>query len=306
MNASATSKQLQAGRMWVEGETIGNNFDFIWSHGAGQMFMQKFGPNQINQLFNFKGWRIAPLTTVESAAWEDLGGWSTDWLPPMVVCAVNNGDGGAKQYTGGGHWNEVEPTKPTARMVNLKCSINGQQMAAEQTYSAPADTATFSWQVELLAYNTLTLERYVGRQHFVVHVRPGSWEVLYEFEALEDVVVEIENGPQTGVYSAFPEWVHYIGDNRGPLLVTDEASVSAQPKSTAPDVFAAVCFHPTRGFCASWMDRTYEAGGGRYVTPTLPFARRNSNSWKFYQAAISGIHTTFLAGQGISGAAATQ
>lgn len=299
-NASATSKQLQAGRMWVEGETTGNNFDFIWSHGANHMFMQKFGPNQVNQLFNFKGWRIAPLATVESAAWEDLGGWSTDWLPPLTLRAVNNGDGGKVQYTGGGHWDETEPTQttPTARMVNLKCSINGQEMAEGQTYSGPADYATFSWQVEVFAYNTMTLGRYVGRQHFVVHVRPGAWEVLYAFEALEDVVVEIDNGPQMGVYSAFPEWVHYIGDDRGPLLATDPAAMLAQPSNVAPDVFAAVCFHPARGFCASWMDRSYEAGDGRYVSPTLPFARKNSGSWKFYQAAISGKHTAFQAGQG--------
>lgn len=297
---AVASKQLQAGRMWVEGETTGNNFDFVWSHGSSQMFMLKFGPNQVNQLFNFKGWKIAPLTNVGAAAWEDLGGWNTDWFPPMTIQAVNNGDGGKGQYTGGGHWDESDPTEqtPTAKMANLKCSVNGQMMPAGQVYSGPASEATFTWTVDLMAYNTLTVKRYVGRQHFTLHVKPGSAELMVEFEALEDVIAQIDNGPQMGVYTAFPEWVHYLGDNRGPLLQSNPDSVSAQNKTLAPEVFAAVCYHPTRGFCASWLDRTYEAGDGRYVSPTLPFARRNSGSWKFYQAVISGVHTTFQPGQG--------
>jgi len=100
------------------------------------------------------------------------------------------------------------------------------------------------------------------------------------------------------VYGAYPDWVHYIGDNRGPLLADNPDAVSAQSKTDAPNVFALVCKHPTNGFCASWLDRNYEAGDGRYVSPTLPYARKNSASWKFYQAVISGVHTTFLAGQG--------
>lgn len=291
-------RQLQAGSMWVDGGTTANDFDFVWSHGADQMFMLKMGPNQINQLFNFKGWYISPLAPLDSAVWQILSGSDTDWFPPMVVEAVNNGDGGAPQFTGGGHWNEVVLELPTARMVNFKASINGQEMAPGQVYSGPADVATFSWQCELQAFNTMTLNRYVMRQHFVAHVTAGSIEVIYETEALEAVTVRTEHGPQMGVYNAFPDWVHYVGDNRGMMLADDPRTVAAQSKTAAPEVFAVVCGHATRGFCASWLDRNYEAGDGRYVLPNSPFARRNAGGWKFYQAVISGVPTTFQAGEG--------
>lgn len=298
-NASATTKQLQAGRMWVEGSTATNLFSFIWSHGASQMYRVTWGPNQINQLFNFVAQDIAPLSNISTAAWTPLQGGGTDWLPPLVVEALNDGDGAEVAYTGGGHPSEgVTPGLPTARMINFKSSINGQEMGEGQAYSGPADVAIFTWQVEIFGFNTVTLSRYVVRQYFTLHVRAGAVEALCEVLALEDIKIRIDNGPQMGVYGAYPDWVHYIGDNRGPLLASDPAAVAAQSKTDAPNVFALVCRHPTNGFCASWLDRNYEAGDGRYVSPTLPFARKNTGSWKFYQAVISGVHTTFLAGQG--------
>jgi len=295
--ATAT-KQLQAGRMWVEGSTTTDMFSFIWSHGASQMYRVTWGPNQINQLFNFVSQDIAPLSNVSSAAWTALQGGGTDWLPPLVVEALNNGDGADVAYTGGGHASEgATPGLPTARMINFKASINGQEMGAAQTYSGPADVATFTWQVEIFGFNTVTLNRYVVRQYYTLHVKPGAVEALCEILALEDIKIRIDNGPQMGVYGAYPDWVHYIGDNRGPLLADNPDAVAAQSKTDAPNVFALVCKHPTNGFCASWLDRNYEAGDGRYVSPTLPYARKNTASWKFYQAVISGVHTTFLAGQ---------
>lgn len=295
---ASTAKQLQAGRMWVEGETTGNIFSFTWSHGASQMYRVTWGPNQINQLFNFISQEIAPLTNISTAAWTLLQGGGTDWLPPLTVEAINNGDGADTEYTGGGHASVgANPGLPTARMINFKASVNGQEMGAAQTFSGPADTATFTWEVEIYAYNTVTLNRYVVRQYFTLHVRAGSVEAICEPVALEDIRIKIDNGPQMGVYGAYPDWVHYIGDNRGPLLASDPAAVSAQSKTVAPDVFALVCSHPTNGFCASWLDRNYEAGDGRYLLPTAPFARKNTASWKFYQAVVNGNYAVLAPGQ---------
>lgn len=253
-----------------------------------------FGKNGYNNLPNVK--KIERATTSKPHVWVVVSETATDYLPPMVVRAVNDGDGVTSLYYTGGNHGASGSTggAQTARNMLYKIKIDGQDAAYQK--SGYATSINLHIVNELMAYNTITLSRYVIRQSFNVTLKAGQIIVNSDVKALEPVEITTENGLQL-----------YTGGYQGTMLmlggqtvnrVAFSTDVSSGKKYLQPNAFATVLIN---GFdqIAMWMDRTYEAGDGRYVgTSTALIRSGNGTNTKFYNAIVSNSPTTLAKGEG--------
>ena len=260
----------------------------------GYIYRVTFGKNGYNNLPNVK--KIERATTTKPHVWVVISETDTDYLPPMVVRAVNDGDSVTSlYYTGGNHGASGSAGgAQTARNMLYKIKIDGQDAAYQK--SGYATSITLHIVNELMAYNTITLSRYVIRQSFNVTLKAGQIIVNSDVKALEPVEITTENGLQL-----------YTGGYQGTMLmlggktvdrVAFSTDVSSGKKYLQPNAFATVLIN---GFdqIAMWMDRAYEAGDGRYVgTSTALIRSGNGTNTKFYNAIVSNSPTTLEKGEG--------
>lgn len=277
-----------------------NMMSFVWRSGDF-LYRLRFGPNGANSLPNVRGIEYAPLAPIQEAAWTIINEAGTDWLPPMVVRAVNNGDSHRMIYTGGNHGADgTSAGGSTARCVLFQWYLDGEPVEMGRIYTGSVQKATAVIVNELMAYNTTgTVDpvafpaRYVLRQTFVVDFVPGSIEVLAHVEALEDIEVKTDNGPQM-VSVGFQGEQVFVGSGitRGAFDATQDSG----PSSNTPNCWALV-LSSEAGQQVSWVDRSYEAGDGRYVSPTAPFIRGGGGTnTKMYQAIVAAKTIPFTTG----------
>ena len=283
-------------------DSVGN-MSLIWQSGS-YLYRLRFGPNGYNNLPNIEGIDRAPLGDRSSAAWVQINTAGTDWLPPMVVQAVNNGDGKGSIYTGGNHGADGGAGGGnTARNILYRIYADGQPMQMGSNFNGDAKKISAVIVNELMAYNTTgTIDpvnfpaRYVLRQTFSVDIYPGSMEVRTEVRAYEDIVVKTDNGPQM-VTVGFQESLLYVGGQYENRLAFD-ATTNSGSFASYPDCWALVLQNSTNGQQVSWMDRKYEAGDGRYIGGTAAAIRGGgATNTKFYHAVVASYSHNMAAGQ---------
>jgi len=273
------------------------NMKLIWQSGD-YLYRLRFGPNGYNNLPNIEGVDYAPLGDRETAVFTQINSAGTDWLPPMVVQAVNNGDGHGSVYTGGNHGaNGGSGGGQTARNILYQIFADGQPRSLENSFAGDAKKITAVIVNELMAYNTTgTVDaqafpaRYVLRQSMVVEIHPGGVEVQTEVRAYEDIIVTIDNGVQM-VTGGFQETMLYVGGQYENRRAFDSTTNSGSAASY-PDCWALV-LQSAAGQQVSWMDREFEAGDGRYVGGTAAFIRGGgATNTKFYHTVIASYNHT--------------
>lgn len=279
-----------------------NMMALVWRSGSF-LYRLRFGPNGANNLPNVRGIEYAPLASVQEAEWTLVNAASTDWLPPMVLRAVNNGDSHRAVYTGGNHGADgTSGGGSTARCVLFQWYLDGEPFEMGRAHSGDVQRVTAVIVNELMAFNTTgTVDpvafpaRYVLRQTFVVDFVPGSIEVLAHIEALEDVEILTDNGPQM-VSVGFQGEQVFVGSGIGRGAF--DATQNSGPSSDAPDCWALV-LSSGAGQQVSWVDRSYEAGDGRYVSPTAAFIRGGgAGNTKMYHAIVASKTVPLAAGNG--------
>lgn len=293
-NPSATSNTVTG--LNVSGTAATKNFSFVFPHGETEMMRVKLGANGFNGLFNLKSTELAPVGDPGSAAWTPVNSYATDWFPPMVVQAVNNGDGQGSLYTGGNHGSNGDASgSQTAHMIEWRCEIDGKPLAADEVIDGYCDRVTFRWVNELCAYNTISAQRYVLRQTLVAHVHAGDIETFCDVTALEPIIVKTDNGPQM-VTTGYQETCHFFGGIQQARIAFADALNSGQ-KSLAPNAWADVCGSAANGYQISWMNRSYGIGDGRYVGGTAGYMRQGgSGNTKHYHAAVASYSLNMVAG----------
>ncbi len=273
------------------------NMKLIWQSGD-YLYRLRFGPNGYNNLPNIEGVDYAPLGDRETAVFTQINSAGTDWLPPMVVQAVNNGDGHGSVYTGGNHGADGgSGGGQTARNILYQIFADGQPRSLENSFAGDAKKITAVIVNELMAYNTTgTVDaqafpaRYVLRQSMVVEIHPGGVEVKTEVRAYEDIIVKTDNGVQM-VTGGFQETMLYVGGQYENRMAFDSTTNSGSAASY-PDCWALV-LQSAAGQQVSWMDRKFEAGDGRYVGGTAAFIRGGgATNTKFYHAAVASYNHT--------------
>ncbi|GLO14709.1 hypothetical protein PPUJ20028_32920 [Pseudomonas putida] len=247
-------------------------------------------PAAINQLPDINTVEIAAkVADLSKAVWGPITGATeivTDYLPPMQIEAVNNGDGHAQMYTGGAHGNDGNTAgSPTARNASFTLFADGQII--ESPSSGFANVLQGMIWNELMAYNTTTEGRYVADQVFSLDFSGSGARVHADIIAKEDIIVRTDNGPQ-----------HYFGgfdvsqmmpESQTPARIAKDTTVSSGARTSYPRAWILLT-KSTYGTMASWMDRSYGVGNGEYVHPTAPFIRGpGPDRAKFYHAAVASI-----------------
>lgn len=271
------------------------SFAYASGNWAYRVIMKSAGA--INQLFDIQTIQRAPLVgDLATAAWQAIPGASgilTDYFPPMVVHAVNNGDPGATQiYTGGSHGSDgAGGGQPTAKLFTLALFADGAIL--DKDSAGYANTLSLMMVNRLMGWNTWAAGRYIVQQHFAVDVTPHGMDINARITALEDIVVSTDNGPQC-YFGGFND-TQMIPDGMEPTRVPLDSTKVSGNKVDYPNVWI-VLMRSAYGTQAAWVDRTYEAGDGRYVSSAANFIRGGGGA-KFYNAIVAAFSNVMSKGQ---------
>lgn len=271
------------------------SFAYASGNWAYRVFMKAKGA--INQLFDIQTIQRAPLVgDLAAAAWQAIPGATdivTDYFPPMVVRAVNDVDAGATQiYTGGSHGSDgAGGGQPTARLETLAVFADGAIL--DKDTAGYANTLSLMMVNRLMGWNTWSVGRYIVQQHFAVDVTPHGMDISARITALEDIVVSTDNGPQC-YFGGFND-TQMIPDGMEPTRVPLDSTKVSGNKLDFPNVWI-VLMRSTYGTQAAWVDRTFEAGDGRYVADTANFIRGGGGA-KFYNAIVAAFNHNMSKGQ---------
>lgn len=291
----STATALESGVYYEYNATTGK---ICYSYRSGRFYYRvTFGYNGHNGLPNLISIDKAPAAgSAASATWVTLSAVQTDYLPPMIFEAVNNGDPtSAKIYTGGAHGADGDGSGgQTARSVLFKVYADGKLL--NENSVGFAQGVQVQVVNELMAWNTVSLGRYPLRQSFGIDMSASGMEVSAEVFALEPIQVNTDNGPQI-YFGGFTETQLMLGGQNTARVPLD-TTVSSGPKSAYPNAWAIILKHASNGLMASWMDRKYEAGDGRYVGADMSYIRGpGAARAKFYHAVVAGSTAALGAGQ---------
>ncbi|WP_179028122.1 hypothetical protein [Pseudomonas hunanensis] len=208
-----------------------------------------FGKAGANNLPNFY------QTTLNGAP---IGTYSTDWIPPIVFEALQDGDGRAGlAFTGGNH---LVDGKQSAE--NLSFEIEADGIVVKPGTEGQAQRITCRVLNRLQASNTVSKNRYALLQSIQVDFAPGCANVHAEVLALENISIFIDYGPQM-VATGVNETVFYLGgNNTSPTKFNGKLNSGNYLDS--PTAWASLC-SSNKGQLAAWIDRTYGIADGTRI-----------------------------------------
>lgn len=256
--------------------------------GAADCYEIVFGPNGANSLPNIISIGRASGTDLSGAAFSTINTATTDWLPPLVIEAVAGGDGGGLNFTGGNH---LVGGATTALNKLYKIYSDGKPVGASQ--SGSADEIAIHLIHEVMAYNTVTLSRYVARQSFIVTFRSGTITVASDVAAIEAIKVKRDYGPQM-VTDGFQGTQIVLGGDSA--RVAFDSTQDSGASSAYPNAWACVLQDGTNGQLVSWIDRAYGKGDRSWVDAAEPLVRGGgAGNTKWYQLAVGNAAGQSLA-----------
>lgn len=206
-----------------------------------------------------------------------------------MILALANGDvTTAPLYSGGNHGTVNAAGDPTGR--NLTFSFMPDGVPVTTTSAGVARDVYFVGVNRVYAANTISLTRETMEQRGAYKFVDGAFLTRIKWTALEDVRMVTDNGPQaitTGFDTASGTFMYYGKEN---ARATFNSVTDSGLKPEFPDVFAVSFKSATNGELIVWMDRSFEAGDGRYVQDSRPLVRGGgSGNTKFYHAAVSTV-----------------
>ncbi|OEY96045.1 hypothetical protein BJD20_13145 [Acinetobacter proteolyticus] len=261
-----------------------NDVSVSYQSGA-YLYRLTFGNNGFNGLPNIKKIERSPLQ--DTPSYVVISETTTDYLPPLQVRAVNNGDSGAKIYTGGNHGSSGgEGGSQTARNILYQVNVDNQSLQSGIAKTGYASKISLLVVNEIMGYNTITLNRYIVQQTFNVEINATGINVTCENKALEDIVIEQDNGLQ--LYTGGFQGTQLIAGGQNTGRVAFNSTLNSGRKDAWPKTFSLILQH-TNGQLTMWTDRNYEAGDGRYVSIAAPLLRGGgASNTKFYSAIVAG------------------
>jgi len=256
-------------------------------------------PAAINSLPNLTRIDRAPkVADLSAATWTTLSDVETDYLPPMIVQALNNGDSAPRYYTGGAHGSDGN-AGGVATAKNVLFAIYADGQLVEKTNSGYVNSLECMIIDHLFAYNTISLGRYVMQQAFSLNMSGSGMQIDAEMTALEPVAVSVDNGPQA-YFGGFND-TQMLPDSQLPTRVALDATQLSGPRTAYPKAWLLL-MKSGNGTMACWVDRGYEAGDGRYVSPGASFIRGGQEPGgpfraKFYNAIVAAMSATLSTGE---------
>ncbi|QXX78444.1 hypothetical protein HC956_05045 [Alcaligenes faecalis] len=292
------SEWVGAGPMYVR--LSGSDLRCVWQHGEDQMLRVRYLPNGHNSLFNWRSTEVAPLGDPANSVWQTIHAATSDCWPPYVVRALQNGDGSTFViYTGGNHGSNSDASGlKTARMTSIAFWVDGRRLLPGEKFEGYANCVDVQWVNEIMAYNTITLGRYVLEQKIRASFKPGDVSGFVCTTALEEVHVERDNGPQF-FWSGYDTYHFLDGEQEARLPIPTDGSTLTSGVFSAYPSWATVLGSDQNGFHGVWMDRGFEAGDGRFIRGTVG-AFRKGDGGKFYSCVVSGLSANAIFAPGES------
>lgn len=275
---------------------IGNTVQVAWA-GYDKCIRMNWELVGVNQLPNLLGIDTAPGTDVEKAVWVVANTTGSDYLPPLQLRAVLNGDSGGIAFTGGSHGSTGGAAgDPTARNVLFDVMVDGTRLPKTGTVTTRAERVTFFISNELMGWNTKETGRYIADQNFRVDIRRNGCVVHGALHAKEDIAVVTDYGLQLITFGYRDGTQFILGGNRPRELF--DMDYTPGNKSESPNAWAYLINSPVHGQATLWMDHSYGVGKGDHVDNNMPLLF-TSNLGKAYLGAVrSAAGKVFTKGTG--------
>nr|WP_313635211.1 hypothetical protein [Brevundimonas diminuta] len=273
--------------------TAAKEISAAWQNES-KWFRVTFRPNGYNSLPNIRKVEVADDVSGAPGAYVTASDAGTDWLPPIRIAAAANGDGASGIFTGGNHGSTGSAGGAQTAINRMFDVLVDGSPTAWAAKTGDADRITLRIVNDIMAYNTITLDRYVMREHFAITITRFGVEVMADREALEAVSVETEYGPQAVTTGFTTDEIFVGGLSTGavPYATDQDVATIIGPKSSNPSLFANI-LRGASGEMALWFDPTYGIGDGAGVAAAFPRIIANS---KRYAVMRYGTTTPVAAG----------
>lgn len=275
------------------------NGQFSYAYRSGNRFYRVwFGYVGFNGLPNFyRVDRAEANVSLHNANFTQIMATLTDFLSPLRFKAVNNGDGSTFEVsTGGNHGsNGTDGGNKTARNKLFKVFVDGQVLTTSRSgYAKSLKAAVVN---EIMAWNTITLNRYPIQQAFNIDFTGGGAKVSAKVTALEAVDLTVDNGLQTitGGFNTNQIITNSQYTARKPFD-SNASTGSSGAKSNYPNANALVLRHYANGDFTTWTDRNFGIGDGRHVSPSTHLIQIRGST-KFYSVQVYGTTLNMTANQ---------
>ena len=256
----------------------------VASRSGDFAYRVRMGSNGHNDIFNFRQVFKSNDVDLATAAWTSINAFSTDWLPPMRVSAVNNPTlPSFNIFTGGNHGSIGGTGLNTGYTESVQVYVDGDAVSAGEVFMRYCDSVEVVIVNRVCAMNTVSSPiRYPIRQTFNLDISANLFKVECEVLATENVTIDTEYGCQMTV-SGTPDTVLWLDGQypiRQPFLEGDNSGA----RSIAPDAWLTTL---TNANVAQtfYMDRSYGIGDG---SGNLIDAPNSFSSGKFYNGVIRG------------------
>lgn len=264
------------------------------------LYRVTIGPNGRNGLPNIISIEHASSWTGSfSMLWQGV----TDWIPPVIIMAVNDGVllPNGRIFTGGNHGSDGSGGgDSTAVNVLWDCVVDGSPMPWVEAagYASQIDMRIVN---DVMAANTVITEppRYVIRENFRLIATKAGIGLCARRTANEDIELLLDYGIQATT-SGFQSEMVYIG-GVDTSWIPYSAATNSGIKAVSPLAWA-VALRSASGQLVLWQDREYEAGDARYINDDAPIIRGGGSTHKVYGGiagkAVLGAVATIEAGNG--------
>lgn len=156
---------------------------------------EKLGANKLFALYNIYKNKNIFINPKHFSGGTKIAGTGSDWISPYYVKAVNNGDSGAKTYTGGSHSKDNTMVgEATAETVKTELYIDDKLITTNGEYKA--NKIDLYVTNKIMGYNTKTTNRYILQEIVHYSIVGSKINVSVEIKALEDIIVEEYYGLQ--------------------------------------------------------------------------------------------------------------
>ncbi|WEI17400.1 hypothetical protein PY247_12965 [Acinetobacter proteolyticus] len=259
-----------------------------------------FGYVGFNNLPNFYRVDKAPANvSIHNAIFAQIMATTTDYLSPLRFSAVNNGDGSTFEIsTGGNHGSDgTSGGSQTARNKLFKLFVDGQVLTTSRSgYARSIKAVVLN---EIMAWNTITLNRYPVQQSFNIDFTGSGAKVSAKVMATEEINLTVDNGLQTitGGFNTSQIIANSQYTARKPFD-NNPPTASSGAKSSYPNADTLVMRHYANGDFVTWTDRSFGIGDGRHVSSSTSLIQiRGVNGTKFYSVQVYGTTLNMTANQ---------
>ncbi len=275
--------------------------------GGTKWYRIIFARKSINNTFSILSFGYADahnifgeLIPVEYAMWHERAESQTDWLSPVYVRAINEGDEGEPIYTSGSHGSDGRGGgEATADSILVQVYIDNSLLNLDKSTKLIAKSVTIISVNRVRGYNTLSSRRSILEEYFTFKLDGRGVHIHKRAVALEPIVIEADNGCQmtmSGLSPVARNSYLIFGSNQKQRNLMN-APFDSGPLEKNSKVFGVSIRHTSAGEFTGWIDPNFGVGKRDYVPSHLPGLRFRSTGKVYFRLFHHTAPLTLQAGE---------